>query len=190
MVPNRSIPKLALSLTNLYQTDLQSVTTIRTEKKVKDMKKSSDAKESSLGSVRQDARDQGTEVDVDTPFVPRQDVVALLLAENVNDHMSLGFFSHQIGTWGGVPAAILRERCIAYLDHMLHEGYLHVGNLLGNTLVPWQKSTIQTLETIQVLWPAEGGRETIRDSAWLANTQLGDEIAKKYVTDGKYPEGA
>ena len=56
--------------------------------------------------------------------------------------------------------------------------------------MPWQKSTIQTLETIQVLWPAEGGRETIRDSAWLANTPLGDEIAKKYVTDGKYPEGA
>ena len=154
------------------------------------MKKLNPAEESSLELVREDTRGKGSQGDVDIPFAPRQDVVAMLLAENLNDHMSLGFFAHQIGIWGSVPAALLREGCIAYLEHMLHEGYLHVGNVLGHSFVPWQQSSTQTIKSIQALWPGEAKRETIRDIAWLANTQFGDEIAREYATDGKYPEGS
>ena len=63
------------------------------------------------------------------------------------------------------------------------------GNVLGHSFVPWQKSSIQAIKSIQALWPGEAPRETIRDIAWLANTQFGDEIAREYATDGKYPEG-
>jgi hypothetical protein len=128
------------------------------------MKKLKTVEDSSLGLVGQDARGEGRGGDVDVPFVPRPDVLAILLAENVNDHMSLGFFADLICTWGGVPAASLREPCIEAME-------------------------TEAMETIRILWPAECGRENIREGASLANTQLGDEIAKAYVSEGKYPVG-
>jgi hypothetical protein len=129
--------------------------------------------------------EQSALVDVEptraVPFVPEQELVARLLAENAEDYMSLGFFAHLVSATE--PAGDLRRRCIGYLDYMIREGYVVVGTVQGATFLTWVLGAAQTREAIARQWPKDSTAdyENLRDIGWLANTSKGNDLARDYL---------
>lgn len=109
--------------------------------------------------------------------------VRALLAENIGDYMSLGFFAHLLNVSSLANVSDVRGQCLRYLDHMLGEEYLLVGTVRGNDFVPWVLGAAQLLEAVSGQWPqgASADYETLRDIAWLSNTAKGDDAARQYL---------
>lgn len=117
------------------------------------------------------------------PFLVKPEAIAVLLAENVDDYMSLGLFTYLLSVSGPVRAGDLRLQCLAYLDHMIGEEYVLVGTVVENVFLPWVLGAAQIREAIAGEWAAEGPAdyETLRDIAWLKNTPKGDDVARAYL---------
>lgn len=116
---------------------------------------------------------------------PDPEKVAALLAENVNDYMSFGFFAYLVGVTTPRPGDSHRSQSLVYLEHMLRARYIRVGTLYDSTFVPWISATAQMRERFAQYWP-EGNPfdyESLRDAGWLSNTSAGSNLASVYLTN-------
>lgn len=73
----------------------------------------------------------------------------------------------------------IRQLSLDTIHHVLERGWMRIGELSENGFVQWRASLAEALERVEQAWPSQGTPD-LGDVCWLANTELGNKIAKHF----------